>query len=231
MALPFVSTYNWILTPTEAGTVSGNTTSVSVNWTIGYTGEVELKVAGINYCGTGSYSEPLVITRYLPEVTLTLPAYVGLPEPPFPLTGGTPEGGEYSGPGVTNGIFDPMAAGLGEHTITYTYTDVNLCTNSESKVITVTPNIGISQHSDDGGLSVYPNPNSGNFTISIPSGQSGLADIIIYNTLNEVVYESNNLDITHGYKTEIETGRLQEGIYFLRVSGDSYDSAVKVIIR
>lgn len=43
------------------------------------------------------------------------------------LSGGTPEGGVYSGPGVTddgNGMtytFNPAAAGIGMHTITYTY--------------------------------------------------------------------------------------------------------------
>lgn len=42
---------------------------------------------------------------------------------PVTLTGATPEGGEYSGPGVTNAIFDPAVAGYGVHEITYTYTD------------------------------------------------------------------------------------------------------------
>jgi gliding motility-associated-like protein len=50
--------------------------------------------------------------------------------------GATPTGGVYSGPGVTddgNGFtytFDPLAAGVGVHVLTYTYTDVNSCTNS-----------------------------------------------------------------------------------------------------
>jgi len=34
---------------------------------------------------------------------------------------GTPEGGEFSGPGMTGANFDPVAAGSGEHTITYEY--------------------------------------------------------------------------------------------------------------
>lgn len=37
----------------------------------------------------------------------------------FDLTGGTPEGGTYSGPGVSGGIFDPAVAGTGSHTIVY----------------------------------------------------------------------------------------------------------------
>ena len=50
--------------------------------------------------------------------------------------GATPQGGIYAGTGVIddgNGLtysFDPAAAGVGVHTITYTYTDANGCTNS-----------------------------------------------------------------------------------------------------
>jgi len=39
---------------------------------------------------------------------------------PFALTGGSPAGGTYSGPGVSAGMFNPAAAGAGTHTITYT---------------------------------------------------------------------------------------------------------------
>ena len=60
-----------------------------------------------------------------------------------PITGGSPTGGVYSGPGVTdlgNGTsynFDPMVAGVGTHTITYTLTDANGCTNSASSNLDV----------------------------------------------------------------------------------------------
>ncbi|MDH7444355.1 T9SS type A sorting domain-containing protein [Aquimarina sp. 2201CG14-23] len=56
---------------------------------------------------------------------------------------GTPSGGTYSGPGVTNigdGInylFNPLIAGVGTHTLTYTYTDGNGCTNSASDDVEV----------------------------------------------------------------------------------------------
>lgn len=59
------------------------------------------------------------------------------------LSGGTPSGGVYSGTGITddgNGMtytFDPMAAGVGTHTITYSYTDGNGCSGMASGIITV----------------------------------------------------------------------------------------------
>ncbi|MEW5846490.1 MAG: T9SS type A sorting domain-containing protein, partial [Bacteroidota bacterium] len=53
--------------------------------------------------------------------------------------GGSPAGGVYSGNGVTGTTFDPAAAGVGTHTITYTYTDGNGCVSSVAKDITVNP--------------------------------------------------------------------------------------------
>jgi uncharacterized repeat protein (TIGR01451 family) len=53
---------------------------------------------------------------------------------------GQPAGGTYSGDGVnpTTGVFSPVAAGLGPHTITYTYSDpATQCSGTASIVITV----------------------------------------------------------------------------------------------
>ena len=38
-----------------------------------------------------------------------------------------PAGGSYSGPGVQNNVFDPQPAGIGTHTIAYSYTDAQGC--------------------------------------------------------------------------------------------------------
>jgi hypothetical protein len=57
----------------------------------------------------------------------------------FAFAGATPAGGTYTGPGISGGIFNPSAAGAGTHTISYTYTDVNGCTNTCTFTITVNP--------------------------------------------------------------------------------------------
>ncbi|MCX6271594.1 MAG: FG-GAP-like repeat-containing protein, partial [Bacteroidetes bacterium] len=59
------------------------------------------------------------------------------------LTGGLPEGGTYSGPGVSNGQFDPSQAGTGEHIITYTFTDDQGNTGSAIQPVTVNALPGI----------------------------------------------------------------------------------------
>ena len=230
-SLTGVSTYNWDLEPDSAGSVSGTGTSVTVIWASGFLGEAELKVRGTNYCGSGPYSDPLEIERYLPEVTLTLPAYVGLPEPPFPLTGGLPVGGEYSGPGVTNGIFDPMAAGLGEHTITYSYTDLSLCTNSASKVIVVTPNIGYYDIRDSEMFYIYPNPNTGSFTLGMKAIPGENVTLQLFDVRNRCLYERNTINLNNDFKETINIDNLDGGVYYLRISGPSVDHVEKIVIR
>jgi hypothetical protein len=53
------------------------------------------------------------------------------------LTGGSPSGGTYSGAGVSGTNFNAALAGVGPHTLTYTYTDGNGCTNSATNSILV----------------------------------------------------------------------------------------------
>jgi hypothetical protein len=53
------------------------------------------------------------------------------------LSGGTPPGGTWSGPGVSGGLFDPNSSGPGNHTVTYSYIDMMGCTGSSSQSIVV----------------------------------------------------------------------------------------------
>ncbi len=46
------------------------------------------------------------------------------------LLSGTPTGGTFSGNGITADSFSPTLAGVGTHSITYSYTDANNCANT-----------------------------------------------------------------------------------------------------
>lgn len=53
--------YNWELSPEEAGSITGDGNMISIAWEDNYVGEAVLKVQGMNDCGGGAYSEDLVI--------------------------------------------------------------------------------------------------------------------------------------------------------------------------
>ncbi|MEP7166034.1 MAG: hypothetical protein ABI741_15130 [Ferruginibacter sp.] len=55
----------------------------------------------------------------------------------YSITGGTPSGGVYSGPGVTGTNFNANIAGTGTHTLTYTYTNASGCSKSATRTIQV----------------------------------------------------------------------------------------------
>jgi hypothetical protein len=57
---------------------------------------------------------------------------------PFELEGATPEGGQFSGPGVSGTTFSPEVAGIGNHIITYSFTNDYNCTYHCTFQITVT---------------------------------------------------------------------------------------------
>ncbi|MEM9919595.1 MAG: PKD domain-containing protein [Bacteroidota bacterium] len=61
---------------------------------------------------------------------------------PVTLAGYSPTGGVWSGSGlsdIVNGIFDPSSVPPGDYTLTYTYTDVYGCVDSDTKAVTVFP--------------------------------------------------------------------------------------------
>jgi PKD repeat protein len=101
----------------------------------------------INGCTSPFHMVTLTINA-LPLVTLAdfspVCSDAGLVE----LTGGTPEGGIYSGQAVGDGYFDPATAGPGTYWIYYTYSDENGCTSGDSATITVFPAASVSLGDD-----------------------------------------------------------------------------------
>jgi PKD repeat protein len=92
--------------------------------------------------GCESQRLPVSLTIYaLPVVSFIMTDSVCGNTPAFDLTGGTPAGGTYSGPGIAaNGIsFDASLAGPGVHTLQYLYTDGNTCAASATHVVTISP--------------------------------------------------------------------------------------------
>ncbi len=78
-----------------------------------------------------------IIVNDLPVVSLSIPTNVCVDAGIITFTSGSPAGGTYAGTGVTGNQFNPAVAGLGQYVITYTYTDLNSCTNSITDTIEV----------------------------------------------------------------------------------------------
>jgi len=142
-AVSNATSYTWTLVPAMAGSISGNTASITISWSTAFTGTASLTVKGVNNCGNGATSpafsvlvnpKPMVSFIMCTDSITTPTARI------IQLREGIPLGGTWSGAGVNTatGTFNPAAAGLGAHTITYSYTNIYGCVNTTSRVITVT---------------------------------------------------------------------------------------------
>lgn len=132
---PFDFTYTDGTTPeTYTDVASPYVFSVSPSTSTTY------NISAVNdaHCVGTDLGSPVTITvNPKPVVSLDAFSAVCIDQAPFALSGGLPAGGTYSGAGVSGGSFNPSTAGAGNHTITYSYTDANGCTNTATRQLTV----------------------------------------------------------------------------------------------
>jgi len=132
-------------TPTITGLAGGSFRSTAGLSIIASTGTIDVSASTpgtytVTYTTSGSCPNSSSVSlnvNALPTVTFTAPADTCIDAGIHSgLGGGTSTGGVYSGTGVTddgNGMtysFNPAAAGVGTHTLTYTFTNANGCTDS-----------------------------------------------------------------------------------------------------
>ena len=172
-------------------------------------------------------NEISTIVNSLPEVTWNSfePDTICKNWGPVQLTGGIPEGGIYSGSGVSDNIFDPSAAGPGSHTITYTYSDENNCSAQTTNQLVVNICAGISE--EDNIPYVYPNPSTGIITIGMNNNQE-ILNIEVYNSLGMTVYKKQG---SFQSPVSVSLNDLPSGNYILKVVGRSKTIVKSIILN
>lgn len=150
----------------------------------------------------------------------------------FTLTGGLPAGGTYSGPGVSAGTFDPAVAGLGLHTLTYTYTDSAGCTGSINSQVLVDVCNGITSATASASMQLYPNPTEGDFTIEFANANDVReANLTIVNSLGQVV-STQQMNCTPGTNRWIvDAQNLSTGIYFINFTAGEQNFSRKLEVQ
>lgn len=130
-------------------TLSGSPSGGTFTGT-GVTGNIfNPSVAGVgSYTLTYTYTDANGCTNFATRTAVVVPlpvvSFTGLAAAycvdaaSAPLTG-SPIGGTFSGVGISGNNFVPSQAGIGTHTIIYTYTNVFGCTNSASQSVVVNP--------------------------------------------------------------------------------------------
>jgi hypothetical protein len=147
---------------------------------------------------------------------------------PVLLTGGLPEGGVYSGPGVANNWFNPELAGAGEHEITYTYTDNNDCSAEAFYLLFVDYCTAVGRFvSMSPSTKVYPNPTGDVLNIIFESEKS-VTTIEVHNSVGRKI-----LEIAGPFEEQyvLDVANLSNGIYLLNVLHDNHHEILKFVVN
>jgi hypothetical protein len=129
-------TYQWI---NNDNNISGaSTASYTANTAGSYT------VVVTNSSGCSDTSTAIVVTvNPAPTVSISgLSNFTNYNANPLTVNG-SPNGGAFTGQGISGSLFNPQAAGLGSTTITYAFTSVNGCSNTASQTTIVYDTLGV----------------------------------------------------------------------------------------
>jgi len=162
-----------------------------------------------------------------------LPDTVCLSDSPIALSG-FPFGGIFSGTGIVDSTFTPSNAGVGFHTIAYSFTNSFGCTDTASKAVYVDACVvGFTEIVNVyGQLSISPNPTDQELLInfSIPERKKVHLSIIDeQGKLIESLINGNYL--AGGYTHKLNTSQLTPGSYFVYLVESKNLSVKKFVIQ
>jgi hypothetical protein len=202
-----------VLTASSGSTYLWSNGFMTSNITVTNSGNYSVIVSNGTCSDTSSVIA--VTVNPLPNVTLTMPQDTFCTfGNTITLTGGSPSGGQYSGPGVSGNTFDPMMAGLGDVELTYTYTDGNGCPATASYWIYVDICMGV----DPGVVAAmpvaYPNPAHDRVLVQWP-GVTGVETVNLVDVTGRVLQTMQ----PNGTQLEINLEGLACGVYFVKLEG------------
>ena len=205
-----------------------NNASTTQTITVSASGTYIVVVTNINGC-TGS-DTALVTINSIPTVTATASSVVVCVDDATVSLTGTPTGGVWSGPGVTGSTLSPTAAGLGLHTAIYSYTDGNGCEGITSVNVQVNACVGLAENILANGVSVYPNPNNGSFTLGVNANVAELT-IKITDMQGRVVYASVDKNVNAGFVKQISLDTQSSGMYLMHIIANGEQQTKKISVQ
>jgi hypothetical protein len=177
-------------------------------------------------CGGSDTSLISVVTSPV-DVTLALePSWTCLATPAFALSGGLPVGGTYSGTGVSNGIFTPATAGVGNHFITYSFTDVNSgCTDFEMLALYVSPClVSVDELSKQKNLRIAYSNNDAQLIVS---ASEIIQRIELFDMNGKNVGEAT----VSATNYSMPVSNIAQGLYYVKVLYNDQSGAVKKFVK
>ena len=180
-------------------------------------------------CTEKMLDSTVVIVNPLPVIGLAgLDSCYALDDPPVLLVG-TPTDLNITGSGVTGNTFNPAEAGLGQHTIYYSYIDMNGCKSLDSFVV-AQPCISANKLPDSiNSIQVFPKPNAGEFWIQFELSQSRAMQISFYNPMGQLLWREYHQIPDGQSEILVEKTALLPGLHTLVITAESGEVRVEKI--
>ena len=212
--------YSWLPTTGLSNPGVGNPVA-SPTATTTYTMEVSSGACS-------GYDVMVVTVNPLPVVTIsTTYTIVCLGVPTFTISG-SPAGGVFSGAGLTGNMFNPTTAGVGTHTVTYSYSDINTCSNNRSASISVTTCLGVNESAMFNSLNVFPNPTGGLLNVKLVSDDNFIIKLI---SMNGQVLEQEQYNSRGEFSKVYDMSNYAKGIYYLQIISNKGSITTKVMLQ
>jgi|GEM_PF-3999966 len=144
---------------------------------------------------------------------------------------GLPTNGLFFGPGISANEFDPSVAGVGNHTVVYSFIDGNGCLGSVGQCVEVTLQVdggdGV-QLTESDGVSIYPNPGNGLYTLSFRDAK-GSVRIEVTDVRGRNVHTSFATSNGKLLMHPIDLTEFSSGVYTLSVQVSGRTRTMKLV--
>jgi len=238
--------WTWDINPASAGVITNNGPLMTINWNASFTGTVQISVGCNNLCGQSPMSNPLTVT------ILPLPGTSGI------ISGEVEVCWDDIWIYTINPVADadtyewslePASAGVmmgntNQCTITFGNSyqgnaslkvrGVNECGEgawSPELFILIDDCTGINDQTEKSVISIFPNPTTGEFTISFKDFVSEIVKVSITSITGITVFNSI-FEITDADSpVNIELPEIPDGIYFLKLEGENQITTEKIVVR
>lgn len=176
------------------------------------------------FCGASQLSESAMLTVHYTEGYITGLNQIYCLNSPADTISGYPQGGTFSGLGISGNIFHPNISGLGAHQIYYNYTDSYSCSGSATSWVTVESCTGIENNTVNNPIRIYPNPSGGVFVVDLGSSYENTS-LTITDLYGKIVINEkfNNERILNILLNE------PSGIYIVIICTDKVNSRFRLI--
>lgn len=129
----------------------------------------------------------------------------------------------WSGPNGFTSTDKDLVSLTEQGAYTVTVTDVNRCT--AVKEFTVGGNVSVNDIEFDGSVSLFPNPNNGNFQLALEGVEAGMYTLNVKNVVGQSVFVKN-INVASNHTEDVQISNLSKGIYFMEIENNAGEKSV-----